>query len=398
MTLKSMVPAVWTIIVGQFLINLAFYSIYPFLALYLLRNHVSTAVIGSILGARTLANMLGTVVGGWWANRTPSRRVMSLGFFGTGMGYFIMAATTSSLMAIGGLFAASFFSGVAYPAESKAILENTTPNNRTEIYSALRMVINLAGGVAPLLALAFFLPMPRFSFGVFAGITITYGLSALRWIPSRVGESRVSQSRSGSYRAVLRNQSFMWTLLSLTLSSMAYSLLVTLLPLFMSSMFPVHGHKLYAIILWVNTIMVIFLQLPTTAFSRRIGQRASLILGQSLYFVSLVAVGFAGAFSEILAAFALFTVGEMLISPSGFALLTRNIPTEQSATYMAIAQLRNGFAQSACSFVGGLILQVNGGRSMVFSFAGYAFFAVAFSLLPVLLARAHTGPQQPIDR
>lgn len=77
---RALSPAARLLVVNQFGINVGFYMVVPFLATYLVdRLGYAAAVVGAVLGVRTLAQQGLFLVGGTAADRLGCRPVIVLG-------------------------------------------------------------------------------------------------------------------------------------------------------------------------------------------------------------------------------------------------------------------------------------------------------------------------------
>nr|WP_282446308.1 MFS transporter [Paenibacillus silvae] len=364
------------VIYGQFFINLGYFSLFPFISLYLLELNTSPATIGMILAARSGSNIVGMLLGGAYADRYGSKRIMNLGLLISSMGYLSLIWAFSPMSFVISFIIIGLFSGFAYPAESKIIIDNTDPENRADAYGLIRTVMNLAAAIAPLIGVTIFLKWPIVSYIAIAIIQIFYVIAVFFMITEKTKEGASFPTNTikafTEYGLVFKDSKFMYILLALTLSSVAYYIMETTLPMFLHQRVTDAEH-LYTLLLMINTYMVIFLQVFVTKWGKRFTHRKAAAIGQYIYFAALIIMSFSMNAWSLIFSVVLFTLGEMLIASPAFVLLTEVKHESAVGKYQAIARLRLAVAQPISSLVGGFVLQIGGSMAMALS---YAFFAL----------------------
>ncbi|MCS7475434.1 MFS transporter [Umezawaea endophytica] len=185
------------LLLNQFGISLGFYLVLPFLATYL-RDDLgfATALVGVVLGLRTLSQQGLYLLGGTAADRLGPRPVIILGCAVRVVGFGMFAATTS----VAGIVLGTVLTGVAGAIFSPAVvtyLTHESPGRRAEAFATYNVVANtgtLLGPVlgAVLLAVDFRL-VSLIACAVFACLTV----AQLLFLPH--------QEATAPERGVLRN-------------------------------------------------------------------------------------------------------------------------------------------------------------------------------------------------
>lgn len=380
--------ALAVLLLGQFFLQLCYYVLIPFLTMYLWKLGISAGAIGAILGIRSLFYLVGLFLSGSLVNMFSPKRVMMIGFTGTTAGYALMAMANLEWHFYLMMPVIGFFNGLAYPGESVLLVENTTQENRAEVFGLIRTLINLAASISPLLAVSIFMTWPRISFIAAGLIHFLYTLGAWAWVSGKFvkPEQKVTVgSEMRAYGAVLKDSKFLWLIVSLTLPTVSYFSLETTLSLHLNHHLE-NGLYWYSVILTMNTILVIIFQVIVTRLLRRIGFVNSILTGQLLYVISLLVVGWTNNAILIIAMFVIFTVGEMFISPSSNMLIVDNSKQEELAKYLTIGKLRLFLALPVASMAGGFVFEKWGGTVMM---TVYALFALLGTVLLFLLRNSY---------
>ncbi|MCZ8520321.1 MULTISPECIES: MDR family MFS transporter [Paenibacillus] len=377
-------PDAWGVVIGTFLSRTGFFMTIPFLGIYLGKvKGLDPATIGAILAVSLFVGTLGSFAGGALSDRLGRYPVMisamsawSLVFVG-----FAFADATwlfFILSALNGLFR-NVFEPVA-----RALLADVTPaESRAEVFSARYFAINIGGAVGPLIGLKLgiggtssLLPF-LVSAGVYAfyAVLLVFFMFTFRHLLQSREPSGTSMN--GMVKIVFTDKVFLYLLLGNFFVAGAYSHLDTTLSQYI-------GHDrvaVYSSLFVINTLSVLLLQYPLTAFMKRYTSLTALKAGCFLFGIGLF--GF-GVFDHILLlalSMVLFTMGEILCFVIGDVLIGEIAPAPLRGAYYGAS----GFAflgQSLCAWIGGLLLQGLGfdrgpvifGILTLLTFAAFPFF------------------------
>ncbi|HEX7305829.1 MFS transporter [Lentzea sp.] len=201
-------PAAKLLVLNQFGICLGFYMVLPFLATYL-RDDLgfAAALVGLVLGIRTLSQQGLYVVSGTIADRLGARPMIIAGC-GLRVVAFGLFATTTSLP---GILTATVLTGVAGAIFTPAVvlyLTHESPGRRAEAFSVYNVVANAGTLLGPVLGAVLlsvdFRLISAIACAVFACLTV----AQLLVLPKHVVEAPTG-SVLHSWREVLGNRRFL---------------------------------------------------------------------------------------------------------------------------------------------------------------------------------------------
>jgi MFS family permease len=140
-----------------------------------------------------------------------------------------------------------------------------------------------------------------------------------------------------------------------------------------------------ATLYWLNGVMVVLLQVPASAYIRRLGVRRALVVGCFGYAASYAAVGLAWGYLPFLVCVACVTLAEIVTAPAQQATITSLAPAGRVGIYTGLFGLCQVVGQSAGPLIGTAALDALPSR--------VAWFALA--LFGVAAARMYKPRQNP---
>ncbi|MGC5237621.1 MFS transporter [Streptomyces albogriseolus] len=221
--------AVQLLLVNQFGVNTGFYLLIPYLATHLTENlGMSAAVVGVVLGVRTLSQQGLFVVGGSAADRLGARgviitgcalRTLGFGLFAWGDGLVVLLAAS----------VLSGFAGALFNPAVRAYIAQEADGRKAEAFALFTMFAAAGALVGPLLGSALLLVDFRTSALTAAGIFAFLTVAQVLVLPARGTEPRGGGSVPADWREVLGNRPFLAFALAMvgmfTLESQLYLLL-----------------------------------------------------------------------------------------------------------------------------------------------------------------------------
>ncbi|GAA3502837.1 MFS transporter [Streptomyces prasinosporus] len=221
-------PAVRLLLVNQLGVNTGFYLLVPYLATHLTENlGMSAAVVGVVLGVRTLSQQGLFVIGGSASDRLGARGVIITGCALRALGFALFALGDSPAV----LVAASVLSGFAgalFNPAVRAYVAQEAAGRRAEAFALFNVFATAGTLIGPLLGSVLLLVDFRASAltaaGIFALLTVAQALV----LPAR----KAAPSRGtvlADWREVVGNRAFLAFALAMvgmfTLESQLYLLL-----------------------------------------------------------------------------------------------------------------------------------------------------------------------------
>jgi MFS family permease len=359
---------------GRLLGSTGFSIVIPFLGLYLHgERHVPMTVVGSVFFVGALAGSLGQVAGGELTDRwgrkivlVGSQLLRSVAFVGLGIAVTIHAPIVWFFV----LTSLSAIAGRAFEPPSGAMIADiATGPMRAEYYAVLRIGGNLGWALGP--AIGGFLAALSYPtlFLIAAGVLLTAGVFMAFKVeetrPHRVERSLSLQEFGfGELGHALRDAVFVrYCLISLVLFTVMAQLISTL------SVYAVQWAGISKIQLgWLyalNGLMVVFLQHPVVRALQPYRLTTALVAGSILYAVGYALMGAGHGFLLLATAMFVVTAGEIVSTPASMNLVANFSTVERRGRYMGVYGLFNSFGWSTGPLLGGVLLDLAAGRSML---------------------------------
>ena len=138
------------LVAATFIDRLGGALIFPFLSLYVAQKFdIGMTRVGLLFGTWSLSSLIGSTIGGALADRFGRKFVMIFGLlFSAGTALFmgfVQNLSTFYVLAI----VAGIFSDISYPAQQAMVADILKGEQRTEGFSLLRIVANLAITIGP---------------------------------------------------------------------------------------------------------------------------------------------------------------------------------------------------------------------------------------------------------
>lgn len=353
---RSFPTQLWVIVVGGFINSLGNALVFPFLTLYLRqRLGISLLQVGLVFTVNAAFSLCAGMLGGFIADRFGRRTVMLVSLLSTSAVLLLMGlASTYGQMVT--LAAAIGLTGpISQPARDAMIADLTRPAQRAEAYSVLRVATNLGYAIGP--AIGGFLASVSYllSFGLAAVASLV--VFALTWLMVRETLTEAARAHAGDnptrgFGAAFRDTPFMLFCALGLLTAAAYAQVMTNLPVHMKESLGL-GERYFGWVMTTNAAMVVTLQMAITRAIARWPRLPTLALGAALYGVGVGAIGLVSAFPGFIACAVVYTVGEMLVSPTANAFTADLSPADMRGRYMGLLALTWGLAYGIGPALGG---------------------------------------------
>ncbi|MEN6409183.1 MAG: MFS transporter [Anaerolineaceae bacterium] len=316
--------------------------IFPFLSLYVTqRFQVGMVEVGTIFAIFSIGSLFGNLLGGALTDKIGRRAMLIFGLVASA-GSTLMMGLVNHIEAfyIGAAFV-GLLADTAGPAQQAMVADLLPEAKRTEGFGILRVVANLAVTIGPAIGgvLAAYSFLSLFIIDACAS-TIT-AMIVYFTIPEtkpevKVGEPHPSlvQTFTG-YKEVFRDRFYMVYLLVAMLMVLVYMQMNTTLSVYLRDAHQISTQQ-FGYLISLNAAMVVLFQF---GISRRIQKYAPMVVmgvGTIFYAVGFAMYGFTHTYLFFLLAMAIITIGEMLVSPVGQALVSRLAPEDKRGRYMAV--------------------------------------------------------------
>ncbi len=353
--LRALPGKFWVLFAGTF-INRFGTFVWPFLTIYLTRlGHPPTAAAWAI-SAYGLGSLLGSTLGGWLADHIGRRNTIVLGTFSAAASYMLLYSATALPLIILWTTLAGLCGGSYHPAIGALIADIVPPALQVRASAAIRLAAN--AGFAFGVSIGGFLA-DRSLFWLFAGDALTtalYGGIALAWLPHGLRQLTRSAPWNAAFTSLRRDRTFhaLWIAgfcgaLIFSQFGSTYSLFVVEKKLTLDLLWwHLSPTAIYGLLLGWNGALVVLAELPLTCATLRFDSRRVMALGHALTGLGFALNAVAHSILVLWLAMTLFTIGEMISSPTASASLARIAPEQMRGRYMGALAL----AWNAAGIVG----------------------------------------------
>jgi MFS family permease len=374
--IRSFPLAVQVLLVNQFGVNTGFYLLIPYLAGYLGRDlGVSAALVGMILGARTLSQQGLFLLGGSAADRLGARGVIIAGCALRTVGFGLFALGTSLPV----LLLASVLSGLAgalFNPAVRAYLAQEAGDRRAEAFSLFNVFANTGALVGPLLGSALIAVGFRLSAVVAAVVFALLTVAQIAVLPVRRVE-RPAASVLTDWRGVLTDRRFLAFTGALTGMFALQNQLYLVLPMQAERFTGSSG--VVAVIFLVSTAVTLIAQVRITELvQHRWSRGRSIAVGLGLMGAGFVTTAVAAAvmpttpaaglgeiavrLTPVLITAVLLAFGVMLAQPFVYELIPSFGRRDLSGTYFGVFYLVSGVTAAAGNALIGWLTDLSGAR------------------------------------
>ncbi|MDM5153055.1 MFS transporter [Bacillus sp. DX1.1] len=374
--LQAMDRNVWIRFIGETLNGIAMMMLMPFFALYLKDKVDSLLEVGIIMALSPIAASFGSLIGGRIADIYGRKPIM------------VFSMVSNAILMLGFLFIDGFipyailsiFLGLSnslfHPAASAMVADVTAPEKRTEAYGLLRMGHNIGAAIGPIMGASVVVLSKNLIFIIASSTMLFYALLVLILIqetmPKIEGNQKDNKEKeSGSvWKVVLRDKVLLIYLLAGIIISMGFSQTEGMLPLhFDNEMKEIFGkNNPYPYLMALNGLLVVLFQFQISKWATDKPVGRTMLYGAWLFGIGLFFIGWLPKwFGELgtngtvilitlLIVYAVYTLGEMIMSPVQMTFVANLAPEHLRGTYMGAASLQWITGSAFGPLLGGLLL------------------------------------------
>ncbi|KAA0761113.1 MFS transporter [Bacillus sp. SH5-2] len=373
--LRAMDRNVWIRFVGETLNGIAMMMLMPFFALYLKDKVDSLLQVGVIMALSPIAASFGAIIGGRIADIYGRKPIM------------IFSMVSNALLMLGFLFIEGFipyailsvFLGLSnslfHPAASAMVADVTKPEKRTEAYGLLRMGHNIGAAIGPIMGASVVVLSKNLVFIIASSTMLFYALLVLLLIqetmPKGTNKEENIEKESGAvWKIVMRDKALMIYLLAGIVISMGFSQTEGMLPLhFDNEMNGIFGiNNPYPYLMALNGLLVVLFQFQISKWAADKPVGKTMLYGACLFGIGLFFIGWLpkwfGEFDTnatvilitLLFVYAIYTLGEMIMSPVQMTFVANLAPEHLRGTYMGAASLQWITGSAFGPLLGGFLL------------------------------------------
>jgi MFS family permease len=342
-TYKEYPSQFWVLVLGVFIDRLGGALLFPFLTLYLTQHFsIGMTQVGVIFGMFSISSVTGSVVGGALTDRLGRKGMLMFGLVMSALSSLLMGMLNQLIYLYLVILVVGVLSEVGGPASQALVADLLPDEQRAQGFGIIRVVVNLAVVFGPiiggLLAARSFMLL-FICDAVTSVITAIFVFFALREpAHARVSQMNAQPSMAQTFRGyldVIRDTAFLWFMGASVLMVLVYMQMNTTLAVFLRD---IHGISAqgFGYILSLNAAMVVLFQFAITRRLTKYRPLMVMVAGTLLYALGFAMYGMVSWYGLFLLAMAIITIGEMLVSPVGSAIVARMAPETMRGRYMAV--------------------------------------------------------------
>lgn len=398
MSFMQLHPNIRIRIVTSFLTRVVGTMIFPFMAIYF-SDKLGQAVAGFLLFANVCVQVLMGFYGGYLADRWGRKKVMVYGEVAQCIAFILMALANSPLLDSAWLTFAMMLvqhasSGMIGPAADAMLIDVSTKENRTFMYSINYWAVNLSIAIGSVLGGIWF---ATHRFELILGLTVvslfTLVLTVFFMQESYHPEERITPSKTNilkdvftSYRQVMKDQRFLlFSLGGLLIFALEFQtanyVAVRLAKEFSTQTvhvwnwfsFEMTGLKVFSLMQLENTLLVVCLSFLVSKLIRHGREANAMYVGALLFIMGYSIISYSNSLLVITVAMFFATFGELLHIPTRQTYLAQIIRDDARSSYMAV----NGLVFQGAKLTGTISISLGAilpsmAMSMLFLIMGLA--------------------------
>ncbi|WP_134687517.1 MFS transporter [Brevibacillus migulae] len=379
---KAYHPVVHMLMLGSVLITLTSSMSLPFLAIYWRETtEMDYASIGVIIGAGAIAATVSGFIGGILSDLFGRTKLMIVSLLVLAICFAGFVWTTHPallfLLSIGKGISSAFFATI-----SKTLMGDLTPEDkRYRMFANRYLAINIGFSAGPMAGAFLGIGGSPVGFQLTALVYMLYAIVlGLVFLRITVQSDQAHAQDKVTFRSALQVVRHDRVLLLLLLGSICLMTVHGQMSVTLSQYLKDHfvdGVKLFAFLMSLNGLTVIFAQIPVTRWAERFTLFGRIVLGCLLFTAGEVGFAFSEGWLTFSLSMILFTIGEILVVPAEFAQLDQITPEGMRGTYYG-AQGFSEFGNFLGPWLGGLLLAVYGGEALFLTMGAISLISLVF--------------------
>ena len=353
----------WSVMFGMFIDNIGGSLLFPFLTLYVTQRFgVSLIDIGWIHVVSTLVNIVGTSVGGALADKFGRKTISLIGLFGSALITIPLGLTGNWGVFIIFNLLTSFMGHFASPAFQALIADLLPSEKRSQGYSAMYVIGNLAAAIGPMMGgllasrsfLLLFIVDCILSVGT--GIFLMFKMPETQPEEAKTVKKQDLRETFAGYGAVMRDRVFVTLVALIVMTMMVYMNYNTTLSVYLNRLHGITAQQ-FGYLLTLNASMIVLFQFTVTRLTAKFKRSVMMFIGTMLYAIGFSMVGFGNTYAHFILAFAIVTTGELISSPLYQTIAAEFAPIDMRGRYMAFLNISYSFAAAVGPLVAGYVME-----------------------------------------
>lgn len=379
--LKDLPHDMWTLFFTT-LINRSGTMVIPFLALYLTKKiGVTPTEAGTALLIYGAAAFIAAPLTGILSDKLGSLKIMKFALFGSGVLFFAFSFITNYNWILVTIFFLAAVNESFRPANLSLITEIVAPSQRRMAFALNRLAINAGMSIGPVIGGFLMLIDNRYLFYTNAVASIMAGiyLSSIKWssLSSKDKEETKSEFPRQKF-IILSDKNYLFFLIAVIPANLVFFQHLGSLPLYIVNDlgFTTAAFGLFGAI---NTVLIIFLEVPLNSWMKETPYKKSLITGAMLAGIGFGGFAIADTTFLLIIAIVVFTFGEMIFFPTTAAYTSEFSPKDRRGEYMGYYQMTFSFAFSAGPWIGTIVYENYG--SVILWSGAFVFGLITAALM-----------------
>jgi len=367
---------VWAMLSSNVIFNVTRFMAMPFMAIYFSEKlNLNPSEVGILVGISPLSSLIFSILGGRLGDKFGVHRMYPVALI-------VPAISLVGYITVPNYYAIAVFSVFAgigwaiYNSTSNAILAIHAPESHTEkIFSYNYWGINLGGALGPLIGVAvigggnYEIPIGLFAFVLLliAGtmLLLFKKTGAILQDQHNIEEKKDTNVKGSVFKQLFKDR----TLILMTISSFLIYFIEAQddsnFAQFLNGSFE-NGLQIFGTLVSMMTGIIVIVQPIMAQYIDRMNSNISFIFGNSLYFIGFLSLFFLHNQTwSWYVAFALITLGEIIVAPKKQAIMAKSAPRQFKATYFSIIYAGGNLAYAIGPWIGGLLLTHVGVRYLL---------------------------------
>ncbi|MGX8176995.1 MFS transporter [Exiguobacterium sp. s192] len=377
--LKQLDRNIWIRFVGETITGVMMFMIAPFLVLYYSEQLDSYFLVGLIMATGPITSLFGSFLGGYLADLYGRKPLMVISIVGDVVALigFSFADSFWPLLLMNALLGLT--NSLFHPAASAMVADVTPPERLNESFGLLRMGHNVGAAFGPLIGSAVLFVDRSLIFYAAAAVFFVYALVLLIFIqetkPDQI-EHTGDEPKLSAFTVLRKDNVFLIFIAAGVFISMGFALVESMLPVFLKEALPglPNDKNPFPYLMGLNGIMVVLFQFPIAA---RLSGKAFgkvMLLGACIFGIGMILLAFIPSYlfslgteylvlvTVLLVIYALYTLGEMIMSPVQMTFIALIAPEHLRGTYNGAASIQWLIGGVTAPLLGSLFLDSGNGQ------------------------------------
>ena len=360
--LKNIPRNIWMLSIAT-LINRAGTMVLPFIALYANQIlNVSKSDSGLVLAVYGIGAFITAPFAGKLSDKIGAMKMMKISLICTGSFLFLYSLVNDFLLFLALTLIWSILSEAFRPASLSFISGEISSNRRKTAFALNRLAINLGMSIGPVIGgilstINFHL---LFYVDGFTSLAAGSFMIFTHWEKHDTTDLPANNENVSHEKVnVFKDRRLLYFLLALIPVEIVFFQHIGALPLFIVSELG-FSNAVFGLLTAVNTVLIIFIEVPLNDAMRNWDDKKSLALGAILSGIGFGLMAFTDTIPPIVLLIIIWTFGEMIFFPSSGEYVAKIAPEKQRGEYMGYFQMSFSFAFMIGPWLGTTALDLYG--------------------------------------